>query len=265
MILDLLLIFIKITFYKNFNKIFSSKFKFSNTESKVFAETSIVLFFALCFIAGNLTAQKKDKLIVGIVVDQMCYEYLYRYYDKFGDDGFKKIMKKGTNCRNTNYNYLPTFTGPGHASIYTGTTPNNNGIVANDWLDRNTGLEMNCVGDSSVNSVGTTSDEGQCSPINLKANTITDNLKLTYPNAKVISMSIKNRGAILPGGHLSDGSYWYDYATGKFITSSFFKSQLPNWVNSFNNEKQPFKIKGYLNSNSLVSKPNSKSQLKIWN
>jgi len=204
----------------------------------------LFVFFLILFVFGNQTfaqQKKSPKLIVGIVVDQMCYEYLYRYYDKFGDDGFKKIMKKGTNCRNTNYNYLPTFTGPGHASIYTGTTPNNNGIVGNDWLDRKTGLEMNCVGDPSVKSVGTTSDEGQCSPINLKANTITDNLKSTYPNAKVISMSIKNRGAILPGGHLSDGSYWYDYATGKFITSSFFKSQLPNWVNSFNNEKQPEK------------------------
>ncbi len=184
--------------------------------------------------------QQKDspKLVVGIVVDQMCYDYIYRYYSKYSEGGFKKLMSEGTNCRNTQYNYIPTYTGPGHASIYTGTTPSNHGIVANDWYDRTTGKEVNCVTDSTVTPVGTTSAYGYYSPKNLKANTITDQLKLTYPNAKVISMSIKNRGAILPGGHLSDGSFWYDFATGKFITSSYFMNELPKWVNDFNSKKQ---------------------------
>lgn len=182
---------------------------------------------------------KSPKLIVGIVVDQMCYEYLYRYQDRFSKDGFVKLMNKGTHCRNTHYNYVPTFTGPGHASIYTGTTPNNHGIVGNDWYDRNSNKSINCVGDSSVSGVGTDSENGNCSPIHLKANTITDQLKLTYPNAKVISMSIKDRGAILPGGHLSNGSYWFDYTSGKFITSSFYTSKLPFWVEKFNEKKYP--------------------------
>ena len=129
------------------------------------------------------------------------YEYLYRYQAKFGKDGFLKLMNGGTHCRNTQYNYVPTFTGPGHASIYTGTTPNNHGIVGNDWYDRNTSANVNCVEDSTVNGVGTTSVKAKRSPYYLKANTITDQLKLTYPNAKVISMSIEDRGAILPGGH----------------------------------------------------------------
>jgi predicted AlkP superfamily pyrophosphatase or phosphodiesterase len=177
---------------------------------------------------------EKPKIVVGIVVDQMCYEYLYRYQDRFGENGFKKIMQNGTNCRTTLYNYVPTFTGPGHASIYTGTTPANHGIVGNEWYDRIAGRVLNCVFDSTAKSVGTTSSGGMCSPKNLKTYTITDQLKMTYPNAKVISVSIKDRSAILPGGHLSDGSYWFDYSTGKFITSSFYTSDLPQWVKDFN-------------------------------
>jgi hypothetical protein len=197
-----------------------------------------ILFTTALISQFGVQAQVNEapKLVVGIVVDQMCYEYLYRYYDKFSDDGFRKLMEKGTNCRNTHYNYVPTFTGPGHASIYTGTTPNNHGIVANDWYDRNSKSVINCVDDANVVAVGTTSSDGLCSPQNLKTNTVSDQLKLTYSESKVISMSIKDRGAILPGGHLSDGSFWFDYATGKFISSSFFMSELPSWVNTFNDQ-----------------------------
>ena len=199
------------------------------------------IIIALIPIVSSLCHGQQDKspkLVVGIVIDQMCYEYLYRYNNKFSENGFKKLMSEGTNCRNTQYNYVPTYTGPGHASIYTGTTPSNHGIVANDWFDRSTNNSINCVDDSTVTSVGTTSSFGNFSPKNLKVNTITDQLKMTYPEAKVISISIKNRGAILPGGHLSDGSYWYDFSSGKFITSSFFKKNLPSWVANFNDKKQ---------------------------
>lgn len=198
--------------------------------------------FALSFLCsiGTANAQQADspKLVVGIVVDQMCYEYLYRYYDKFCDGGIRMLMDEGTNCRNVRYNYIPTYTGPGHASIYTGTTPSNHGIVANDWYSREDKAEVNCVEDSTAMTVGSDSKYGKFAPTRLKANTITDQLKLTYPNAKVVSMSIKNRGAILPGGHLSDGSYWYDFDSGKFITSTFFTDEMPGWVTKFNNEKQ---------------------------
>jgi predicted AlkP superfamily pyrophosphatase or phosphodiesterase len=200
---------------------------------------NLILFCAF-FSAIQLayTQKKQPKLMVGIVVDQMCYDYLYRFESKFSEHGFKKIMNQGTICHNAHYNYVPTFTGPGHASIYTGTTPSNHGIVANDWYERETGKVINCVDDESVTALGTNSTDGLCSPHYLKTTTITDQLKLTYPHAKVISMSIKDRGAILPGGHLSDGSYWYDYASGKFITSTYFKSVLPQWVSDFNAEGQ---------------------------
>ena len=198
------------------------------------------IFLAALSFTLFVNAQKNDasKLIVGIVVDQMCYEYLYRFQDQFGKDGFKLFMDRGTNVRNTLYNYVPTYTGPGHASIYTGTTPENHGIVANEWYERETSKVVNCVDDLNKQTVGSESNYGQRSPKNLKTFTVTDQLKLTYPNARVISMSIKDRSAILPGGHLSDGSYWYDYATGKFITSTFFKTDLPEWVKNFNNENQ---------------------------
>jgi predicted AlkP superfamily pyrophosphatase or phosphodiesterase len=207
-----------------------------------------ILFIILLFGHFCVQAQVHEapKLVVGIVIDQMCYDYLYRYYDKFSDDGFRKLMEKGTNCRNTHYNYVPTFTGPGHASIYTGTTPSNHGIIANDWYDRNTNSIINCVDDAHVSPIGTASSDGLCSPKNLKTNTVSDQLKLTYSKSKVISMSIKDRGAILPGGHLSDGSFWFDYATGKFISSSFFMSDLPSWVNGFNNENL---VEKYLQKN----------------
>lgn len=200
---------------------------------------STIILILLCTHFLSFTQKNNQpKLIVGIVVDQMCYEYLYRYKDKFGKDGFNLIMNKGTNVRNTLYNYVPTYTGPGHASIYTGTTPENHGIVGNEWFERETSKVVNCVDDLNKQTVGSESNNGQRSPKNLKTFTVTDQLKLTYPDAKVISMSIKDRSAILPGGHLSDGSYWYDYASGRFITSTFFKTDLPEWVKSFNNENQ---------------------------
>ncbi len=195
-------------------------------------------------IAFAVLGQKRDepKLIVSIVVDQMCYDYLYRFEQKFSKTGFLKLMQRGMNCRNARYNYVPTYTGPGHASIYTGTTPSNHGIVANDWYDRVFDKRVNCVEDTTMSSVGSLpSREGQCSPRHLKTTMVSDQLKLTYPESKVISLSIKDRGAILPGGHLSDGSYWFDSYSGKFITSTYFKKELPAWVMDFNKEQRPQK------------------------
>lgn len=205
---------------------------------------SISIVNALLFsFFGSLLFSQNDspKLMVGIVVDQMCYEYLYRFRDHYTEGGFKRLMNEGTNCRTTHYNYVPTYTGPGHASIYTGTTPSNHGIVANDWLDRVANSTVNCVEDQTVQTVGSDSKKGMFSPARLKVNTITDQLKLERPASKVIAMSIKNRGAILPGGHLSDGTYWFDSKSGDFITSTFYKQELPPWVADFNKKNLPEK------------------------
>jgi predicted AlkP superfamily pyrophosphatase or phosphodiesterase len=98
----------------------------------------ILASFLFCFNFLAIAQQQKPKLVVGIVIDQMRYDYLDRYWNKFGNDGFKKIINNGFNCKNTHYNYMPTYTGPGHASIYTGTTPENHGIIANDWYNKKT-------------------------------------------------------------------------------------------------------------------------------
>lgn len=208
------------------------------------------LFAALLSVSGQ--RQQQPKLVVGIVVDQMCYDYLFRFYDQFGTDGFRRLMDKGSHFRNVTYNYVPTYTGPGHASVYTGTTPANHGIVANEWYHRAYGKEVNCVEDTTVKPVGTTSEYGLCSPHFLRANTVTDQLKLTYPKGKVISVSIKDRSAILPGGHLSDGSYWYDYSTGNFVTSSFYKTEMPQWTMDF---RQTNPIGNYLKPWTLLHEP----------
>lgn len=182
----------------------------------------------------RLQAQKDTpKLVVGIIVDQMTYDYLYRFYDNFEKGGFKRLMDKGMNFRNVTYNYVPTYTGPGHASVYTGTTPSNHGIVANDWYNRDYLRFSNCVEDTTFETIGSTSSGGKCSPHFLRANTITDQLKMTYPDAKVVGVSIKDRGAILPSGHMPDGAYWYDYSSGSFITSSYYMKSYPNWYGDF--------------------------------
>lgn len=183
---------------------------------------------------------KKTKLVVGVVVDQMRYEYLHRFANHYGNDGFKRLMNDGFQFKNAHFNYIPTYTGPGHASVYTGTTPRVHGIIGNDWYDKYEKKNMYCVEDQEVNGVGGSGKVGQRSPKNLRASTVTDELQLFYQNrSKVISVSIKDRGAILPAGHQPTGAYWYDGKSGNFITSTFYQKVLPDWVIKFNVRKLP--------------------------
>jgi len=224
---------------------------------------SMLLIVALFAVNTQLKAQKDaPKLVVGIVVDQMCYDYLYRFYPQFGKDGFRQLMDQGTNFRNVNYNYVPTYTGPGHASVYTGTTPSNHGIVANDWYHRAFEREVNCAQDTTKATVGSDSDYGKCSPQFLRANTITDQLKLTYPNAKVVGVSIKDRSAIFPAGHFPNGAYWYDYKTGSFITSTYYTNELAAWVSQF---KTTHSITNYLGKEWKLLKDTSVYTAKVDN
>ncbi|MEY4930869.1 MAG: hypothetical protein RI909_1593 [Bacteroidota bacterium] len=188
-------------------------------------------------LAQVLMAQNRPKLVVGIVVDQMRQEYLYRYEGKFGQHGFKRLMNEGFMLKNAHYNYVPTETGPGHASIFTGTTPSIHGIVANEWYDRSLKNEVNCVNDPNQKPVGTDVG-GTVSPWRMLSTTITDEVKLSsQQRAKVIGVSIKDRGAVLPAGHMPDGAYWYDTKTGNMITSTYYKDALPKWVQDFNERK----------------------------
>ncbi|GAB3561163.1 alkaline phosphatase family protein [Spirosoma luteolum] len=180
------------------------------------------------------------KLVVGIVVDQMRYDYLYRYYNRYGQGGFRRLMDGGFNARNNHYHYAATYTGPGHAAIYTGSAPAINGIVGNDFYERNIGRMLYCAEDTTVSTVGNTGSAGRMSPRNLLVTTIGDQLKLaTDGRAKVIGIALKDRGAILPAGHAADGAFWFDSKDGNFISSTFYGTQLPAWVQSFNAQKLP--------------------------
>ena len=194
----------------------------------------LILFFTWNIYVQE-KAEPKPKLVVGIVVDQMRYDFLFRYWDKYSDSGFKKLVNEGFLCKNVNYNYIPTYTGPGHAAIYTGSTPSVNGIVSNDWWDRASGKNVYCVDDSTVKGVGSAS---KMSPRNLLVSTMTDELRLSTGNSgKVIGIALKDRGAILPAGHKANAAYWLDSPSGNWVTSTYYMTSLPAWVDDFNKKQ----------------------------
>ena len=181
---------------------------------------------------SNNALASEPKLVVGIVVDQMRYDYLTRFWDHYGEGGFKRMIGEGFNCKNNHFNYTPTYTGPGHASVYTGTTPAMHGIISNSWYDKTTNKAVYCAGDDNVTAVGADGQVGQMSPHRMNVTTITDQLRLhTQLRGKVIAVALKDRGAVLPGGHTANGAYWFHgYDKGHWITSSFYMEKLPKWV-----------------------------------
>lgn len=212
-----------------------------------------LLFSALLVTCSVSMAQKKTaavakkdfpasinrpKLVVGLVIDQMRWDYLYRYYSRYGAGGFKRLINEGFSVENTFIPYTPTYTACGHASIYTGSVPAINGIIGNDWYDPQLGRNVYCAEDTSVTSVGSTTMAGVMSPKNMLTTTITDELRLaTNFQGKVIGLSLKDRGSILPAGHSANAAYWFDGQTGDWITSTFYMNQLPTWVEDYNKIK----------------------------
>jgi predicted AlkP superfamily pyrophosphatase or phosphodiesterase len=193
----------------------------------------------------------QPKLVVGIVVDQMRYDYLTRFWGRFGNGGFKRLVNKGYHFKNNHYNYVPTYTAPGHASIYTGTTPKNHGIISNDWYNKFEKHQVYCTEDESVSPVGTSSAAGKMSPHRMKTTSFTDELRLhSQFKGKVIGVAIKDRSSILPAGHTANAAYWFHGKDeGRFVSSSHYMESLPQWVQDFNNSD---KIKSYLKTwNSL--------------
>lgn len=200
-------------------------------------------FVVFILLATPVFAQKskpiaRPKLVVGLVIDQMRWDYLYRYYDRYTDGGFKKLLNKGYSCENAMINYIPTATGPGHAAIYTGSVPAIHGIASNNWVEVKTGKQWYCVEDPSVTAVGGSEKSGTMSPRNLNTTTIGDELRMsTNMRSKVFGVGIKDRGSILPAGHTANGAFWFDDSTGNFITSSFYMKALPEWLMKFNNKR----------------------------
>ena len=185
------------------------------------------------------------KLVVGIVVDQMRYDYLTRFWNHYGEGGFKRMVNEGFNCKNHHFNYAPTSTGPGHTSVYTGATPASHGVIGNNWYDKEADKVVYCAGDESYKSVGTDSNAGKMSPHRMQTTTITDELRLhTQMRGKTIAIALKDRGAVLPGGHTANAAYWFEGGSnGYWITSSFYMDKLPKWAADFNNGNSVAKYK----------------------
>ncbi|CAL2074792.1 alkaline phosphatase PafA [Tenacibaculum sp. 190524A05c] len=200
---------------------------------------TVFVLLSNCNIKQNEAVQNssKPKLVIGIVVDQMRYDYLFRFNDKYGDGGFKRLLNNGFSLENAHYNYIPTYTAVGHTSIFTGTTPDNHGIISNHWYDKYLKKTIYCVDDDNYNTVGNDGKGGKKSPYRMFTTTITDQLKLAQNmQGKTIGIGIKDRSAILPAGHTADAAYWFDGGSvGHWISSSFYLEALPNWVNEFNN------------------------------
>ena len=186
----------------------------------------------------KLHAQKAPKLVVGITVDQMRWDYLTRFQNRWSPQGgFHRMWNEGFSCNNTQIMYLPSFTACGHAGIYTGSVPAIHGITGNNWWDNYKQEYVYCTEDDSVKTVGSTTDHGMMSPVNLLTTTICDELRLArnFRN-KTVGISLKDRGGILPAGHNANAAYWYDPEAGQWITSTYYMQELPGWVKKFNTQ-----------------------------
>lgn len=196
---------------------------------------------ALLMVCDSVCAQTaRPRLVVGVVIDQMRWDYLYRYESRYCDGGFKRLLREGFSCENTRLPYVPSVTAIGHTCIYTGSVPSIHGIAGNNFVKD--GKKVYCTDDSTVKPVGTTSKAGLMSPRNLWVTTIGDEMKIaTNGKSKVVGVALKDRASILPAGHNPDGAFWFDDETGSFITSTYYMNKLPKWVDDFNKRKLPAK------------------------
>jgi len=210
----------------------------------IFYLLTAILLFANC--KKTESTSTKPKLVVGIVIDQMRYDYLTRFADRYGEGGFNRILKNGFSLENAHYNFIPTYTAVGHTSIFTGTSPSNHGIISNNWYDKVLKKSIYCVDDANYKTVGNDGVVGQKSPHRLYTTTVADQLQLAQNmQGKTIGIAIKDRSAVLPVGHTANAAYWYDAGDkNQWITSSFYMEKLPTWVKEFNGNN---KADEYLN------------------
>jgi len=207
----------------------------------------LLLSYIIISLVLTTTAQnnksippEKPKLIISIVIEQMRYDYISRFWEKFEKNGFKRLISEGSFCKNTNLNYIFSQSSSGHASIFTGSTPSQHGIISNSWYLANKKKKIYCTDDEKYKTVGSESNTGKMSPKQLTTTTFGDELKLYNNNkSKIIGVSMKDYAAILPAGHTANTAYWYDNQTGNWITSSYYISSLPEWVIDFNKKKLP--------------------------
>ncbi|WP_343704281.1 alkaline phosphatase PafA [Chitinophaga sp.] len=203
----------------------------------------LIALLGCCLLLQAAFAQKpaeRPKIVVGMMVDQMRWDFLYRYGQRYGAGGFKRLLGEGFSCENTLINYAPTVTACGHTSVYTGSVPAVHGIISNGWYNRALNRDVYCAEDTTVQPVGIPSQKGGMSPRNLLASTVTDELRMaTNFESKVVGVAIKDRGAIFPAGHSANAAFWYDGGSGKMVTSTYYMKELPAWVQRFNDRKLP--------------------------
>lgn len=207
---------------------------------------AVIACIGFCILTQFAVAQNqvpRPKLVVGISVDQMRWDYLYRYYDRYGEGGFKRLLNEGFSCDNTLISHLPSYTAVGHATISTGSVPAIHGIVGNNWIDQISGKKWYCTEDTTVETVGSHTNSGKMSPGNLLVTTVTDELRLaTNFQSKVVGVSLKDRASILLAGHAANAAFWFDDEVGRFISSTYYFNDLPEWVKKFNAADHPKKL-----------------------
>jgi arylsulfatase A-like enzyme len=205
----------------------------------------LLLCLSLTGAGSGSAYNARPKLIVIVVIDQFRGDYLERYRDRWGEGGFRLLLERGADFTDCNYNYANTRTAPGHSTLLTGAYSNGHGIMSNQWWDPQKKRMVTSVEDDATKLVGITSSEAGASPHNLLADTLGDELKLaTQGKARVFGIALKDRAAILTGGFAANGAYWVDHKTGTWITSTYYRSELPKWVQDFNDSKRAEK---YLN------------------
>jgi len=200
---------------------------------------AIIFFLILVFVKlhgqGAYLPPDKPKLVIGIVVEELNYNQLEKFHDKLSENGIKKLINEGTYFKNASYEYLLTQSAPGHATIATGTEPSFHGITSDNWYTPLKNELINCTKDVSVNSVGGSFESGLHSPVNLLVSTFSDELAIaTNKKAKVFGVGLKESSAIFSAGHTANAAYWFDNTTGTWMSSSYYISALPDWVNDFN-------------------------------
>ena len=197
---------------------------------------AFVLLFSIPVFASAYNGH--PRLVIVIVIDQFRGDYLERYRDQFGDGGFRMFLDHGAYFPNCNYNYANTRTAPGHSTLFTGAYSNGHGIVSNEWWDEKKKKMVTSVEDDSTKLVGVEGSQTGASPHNLLADTLGDEVKLaTQGKARVFGISLKDRAAVLPGGFAADAAYWVEPKTGAFITSTYYRTDLPQWVQNFNSTR----------------------------
>jgi predicted AlkP superfamily pyrophosphatase or phosphodiesterase len=250
----------------------------NNYKKRTFVRILVLLLAALSFLPQSSDAQRqtsnrtaatraasgKPRLVLAIIVDQFRYDYIERFWDLFGNEGFKRLINEGALFTNANYEYVPTYTACGHASIFSGSVPALNGIVGNLWFDRESGKQRIMVGDDNAHLVtgkGVSPRGGAASPRTLIGTTIGDQMRLSNNfQSKVIATSLKDRSAVLPGGQRPNGAYWFSDADGQFVTSDYYFKELPSWVKKFETEKSADKYFGMKWDRALPASAYARSQ-----